>query len=212
MTTDVRHPVFARLYNRLSEQMEAAGGGEHRRRLLAGLTGEMIEVGAGNGLNLRHYPGTVTRVLAVEPEPYLREKAARNAARSSVPVDVVAGTAEALPAADATFDAAVCSLVLCSVAEPSVALAEIRRVLKPGGELRFYEHVRAEGRSLARLQRAMDATFWPKMAGGCHAGRDTVAEITRAGFVVEALEVFRFPEGRVPVPTSPHVIGSARVG
>lgn len=212
MTTDVRHPVFARIYTRLSKKMDVRGGREHRQRLLAGLTGDVVEVGAGNGLNFRHYPQTVTRVLAVEPEEYLRNEAVRNAARAPVPVDLVAGTSEALPAADATFDAAVCSLMLCSVPDQAVALAEIRRVLKPDGELRFYEHVEADSPSLARVQRAMDATFWPKVAGGCHASRDTVAAITHAGFAVEALDAFRFPDGRVPVPTSPHVIGAARIG
>lgn len=205
MTGQVRHPLFARLYTRLSRQMDEAGGREHRRRLLAGLDGEVIEVGAGNGLNFAHYPAAVTRVLAVEPEPYLREEARRHAAAATVPVEVVDGTAGSLPAADATFDAAVTSLVLCSVADQAAALAEIRRVLRPDGELRFFEHVRAAQPGMSRLQSLLDATFWPHVAGGCHTGRDTRAAVERAGFTVEAVEDFRFPETRVPLPTSRHL-------
>lgn len=205
------HPLFARMYARLSRRMEAQGVGDHRRRLLAGLTGQVIEVGAGNGLNFRHYPEAVSRVLAVEPEPYLREQALRNARRATVAVEVVDGDASSLPAEDATFDAAVCSLVLCSVPDPRSALAEIRRVLTAQGQLRFYEHVRSASPRLAKVQQLMDATFWPKVAAGCHASRDTLSCIRAAGFRVEALEEFRFPDSRL-VPVAPHAIGVAHVG
>src|SRR5688500_13593143 len=133
----------------MSPRMEAMGYGEERGRLLAGLGGEVVEVGAGNGMNFRHYPGTVTRVLAVEPEARLRAIAGRNAARAPVPVEVVDGVADHLPAGDAAFDAAVTSLVLCTVPDPARALAEVRRVLRPGGELRFLEHVAADTPGLA---------------------------------------------------------------
>ena len=124
--------------------------GDHRRRLLTGLTGRVLEVGAGNGLNFPHYPATVTEVLAVEPEPYLRRLALAAARSAPVPVRVVAGTAEALPVPDGAVDAVVASLVLCTVAELDQALAEVGRVLRPGGTLRFYEHVRADDPRLAR--------------------------------------------------------------
>lgn len=205
----VRHPVFARCYARISTALEAQGADQHRRELLAGLHGTVIEVGAGNGLNFAHYPTSVTHVLGVEPEPHLRRLAREAAPTASVPVDVVEGLAEDLPAADGSCDAVVASLVLCSVADPPAALAEMRRVLGADGELRFYEHVRARSRPLRRVQRLADATLWPRCAGGCHVGRDTPSAIEQAGFVVDRLRRFRFPDGRVPAPASPHVIGRA---
>ena len=125
--------------------------GDHRRRLLAGLTGRVLEVGAGNGLNFQHYPAAVTEVLAIEPEPYLRRLALAAARRAPVPIRVVAGTAEALPALDGAVDVVVASLVLCTVTDLDQALAETRQVLRPGGKLRFYEHVRAEDPSAGPL-------------------------------------------------------------
>lgn len=209
MVEDVRHPIFARIYTRLSRVMEQQGAAEHRTRLLQGLAGEVLEVGAGNGLNFRHYPPSVTRVLAVEPEPYLRRQARRNAAEAPVPVEVVDGVAGELPVPDRSYDAVVCSLVLCSVPDQRAALVDIRRALRPGGELRFFEHVRAGSRPLASVQKALDATVWPHVAGGCHAARDTTAAIAQAGFDVTEVDAFRFPEGKVPAPTAPHVIGRA---
>jgi ubiquinone/menaquinone biosynthesis C-methylase UbiE len=183
--------------------------GEHRDRLLAGLRGQVIEIGAGNGLNFAHYPREVTRVVAVEPEPYLRRLATAAARRAPVPIEVVGGTAGELPAGAATFDAAIACLVLCSVPDQARALAELYRVLRPGGGLRFFEHVRAEGGGLARVQRLVDATVWPWLVGGCHTGRDTAAAIDRAGFAVERLDRLRFPDSRLPQPTSPHIVGTA---
>ncbi len=108
MTSTYRpRPVFARFYARISPVLDRAGAAAHRRRLLDGLTGAVIETGAGNGLNFRHYPRQVTRVLAVEPEPRLRDLARRAAAAAPVPVEVTDGAAEHLPAADGSFDAAV---------------------------------------------------------------------------------------------------------
>jgi ubiquinone/menaquinone biosynthesis C-methylase UbiE len=203
------HPIFARVYVRISSAMEREGGADHRDRLLAGLSGRVIEVGAGNGLNFGHYPPEVTGVLAVEPEPYLREAARRGAESAAVPIEVVDGVADDLPAADETFDAAVASLVLCSVPDQRAALREMHRVLRPGGQLRFFEHVRADTPGLRRAQRLVDATIWPRLLGGCHTGRDTAAAIEASGFELERLERFRFPEAGLPVPTSPHVLGIA---
>ncbi|MGH9245033.1 MAG: class I SAM-dependent methyltransferase [Acidimicrobiales bacterium] len=189
--------------------MDEGGVADHRRRLLAGLTGRVIEVGAGNGLNFAHYPPEVTRVLAIEPEPYLRGVAQRHAADASAPVEVVGGVAEHLPAGDAMFDVAVASLVLCSVPDPQVVLGELYRVIKAGGTLRFFEHVRADTPGLARVQRLLDATVWPTFGGGCHASRDTATAIERAGFTIEGLEHLRFPDIRISMPTSPHILGTA---
>jgi SAM-dependent methyltransferase len=208
--TDISHPLFARLYARLSVAMEGQGLAEHRARLLAGLRGRVIEVGAGNGLNFAHYPGTVTEVVAVEPEPFLRERARQAALRAEVPVRVVGGVAGRLPAEDAAFDAGVVSLVLCSVPDQASALAELHRVIRADGQLRFFEHVRATTPGLTRVQRLLDVTVWPTVAGGCHASRDTAGAISAGGFAVERLERFRFPEARLPAPTSPHVLGIAR--
>lgn len=205
---DDRRPLFARFYRWQSEKMEPHVGA-HRAELLAGLSGAVIEVGAGNGLNFAHYPPEVTEILAVEPEPYLRGEASRAAAEAPIPVAVVAGRADRLPADDESSDAAVASLVLCSVDDQALALAELRRVLRPGGQLRFYEHVAADTPLTAWVQRAMDATVYPRLAGGCHASRDTVAAIERAGFDIEQLRRFSFPDCRA-VPVHPHVIGRAR--
>lgn len=152
----VHHPIFARLYARLSASAEAKGAAAHREEMLAGLAGRVVEVGAGNGLNFAHYPMTVSDVVVVEPEAHLRKLAATAAAEARVPVTVVDGTADRLPLDDASCDAAVWSLVLCSVADEDGALAEVRRVLRPSGELRFYEQVIDNSQRIARVQRIVD--------------------------------------------------------
>ncbi|MGH3646572.1 MAG: class I SAM-dependent methyltransferase [Micromonosporaceae bacterium] len=206
---DVNRPIFARFFARVSPAMDQGGMAEHRSRLVAGLTGRVIEVGAGNGLNFDHYPTTVTEVVAVEPEPHLRRLAEQRAGDAPVPIRVIPGTAQRLPAADGEFDAAVCSMVLCTVPDQPRALAEVYRALRPGGELRFLEHVRAERAGLARTQRVLDATVWPLLMGGCHLHRDTAAAIETAGFAVAHLDRMSFPETRLPLPASPHIIGTA---
>jgi ubiquinone/menaquinone biosynthesis C-methylase UbiE len=207
--TKVSHPLFARFYAWASPRMEKAGYGERRGQLLAGLTGRVLEVGVGNGMNFAHYPPEVTAVLAVEPEPHLRALAETQADETAISIVVVDGTADHLPAADASFDAVVASLVLCSVPDVPAALTEIRRVLRPGGELRFFEHVRADTPGLARVQRVLDATVWPTVGAGCHAHRDTRTAIEEAGFTIKDLEHLRIPETTIPGPTSPHILGAA---
>lgn len=205
----VHHPVFARLYLRTVRRRSAGAEDDYRRELLAGLTGQVIEVGAGSGINFPLYPTTVAHVLAVEPEPVLRAEACKNAARAAVSVTVVDGVAGNLPVDDQSQDAAVASLVLCSVADQRGALEEFHRVLRPDGELRFYEHVVAEQRTAASLQRLADLVFWPRVAGGCHLSRDTGAELERAGFAIERQERFTFSPGP-PIPAIPHILGVAR--
>src|SRR6266545_4802171 len=202
----VRHPVFARYYARVGHLLDAEVDG-HRSRLLAGLEGRVLEVGAGTGLNFPHYPATVTEVVAVEPEPYLRRLALTAARQVPAPIRVVDAAAEALPAKDTCFDTAVASLVLCSVADLVRALAEIGRVLRPGGTLRFYEHVRADAPGLARWQDRLQRP-WGWLAGGCHPNHDTVAAITAAGLQVVALE--RFDLQAMPALVRPHVLGVAQ--
>jgi ubiquinone/menaquinone biosynthesis C-methylase UbiE len=203
------HPVFSRVYPSIARAGEKGGAGEHRRALLAGLQGRVIEVGAGHGLNFAYYPADVSEVIAVEPEPHLRELARRAAERVTVRVNVIDGSAEALPAGEGEFDAAVASLVLCSVPDQDVALREIHRVLHGGAELRFYEHVIARDPLAARVQRVLDATIYPFLAGGCHCARDTGAAIGRAGFEIEREERIAFKPSPL-VPVIPHILGAAR--
>ncbi|MER7171941.1 class I SAM-dependent methyltransferase [Streptomyces mesophilus] len=206
----VHHPIFARFYEKQSVAAEKLIA-THRKELLAGLTGRVIEIGAGNGLNFAHYPSAVSEVVAIEPERHLRQLAASAALRAEVPVDVVPGAAEALPVKSEAFDAAVFSLVLCSVRDVPRALAEARRVLRPGGELRFFEHGRApKGRAMAGFQRGLDATLWPRLFGGCHVAREPVASIRDAGFEIAASRDFLIPPSRLRLPTSYCVIGTAR--
>ncbi|MFG1942689.1 class I SAM-dependent methyltransferase [Nonomuraea sp. NPDC048826] len=202
-----QHPRFARAYDRMSRQAEATTG-ELRARLLAGLSGRVLEVGAGNGLSFPHYPSGVREVVAVEPDDLLRAAAERAAATAPVPVRVVPGHAGALPAEDGTFDAAVASLVLCTVPDQAAALAELRRVLKPGGELRFFEHVRS-GRPVRGLLQQLITPVWSLVAGGCHPARDTAAAIAAAGLTIEEHDRF----AHQPLPGSPrltHILGRAR--
>lgn len=205
----VRHPLFARIYLRMAGRRAEGEEAEHRRRLLDGLAGRVVEVGAGSGLNFEHYPDAVREVVAVEPEPTLRAAAIETAERAPVPVRVVDGVAGDLPLADDSFDAAVASLVLCSVPDQSRALAEMSRVLRPGGALRYYEHVISRRRLGARLQRLADATLWPRVSGGCHLSRDTERAIADAGFTIERQERFPYTPGP-RVMAIPHLLGVAR--
>lgn len=183
--------------------------GVHRERLLAGLSGRVLEVGAGNGLNFAHYPPVVEEVVALEPEPYLRQKARQAATRAPIPVRVADGDASRLPFESGSFDAAVASLVLCTVPEPEVALAEMRRVLMSGGELRFMEHVRADGPVKPLVQTLLDRShLWPLLGGGCHCSRPTLAILAATGFRV--LDVETVDVGPSWWVTNPHVCGSAR--
>jgi len=204
---DLQHPRFARAYLKLSAVCEARGAASHRGKLLSGLSGRVIEVGAGNGLNFGHYPPAVTEVVAVEPDDLLRAVAERAADEASVPVRVVAGHAEALPAADSSFDAAVASLVLCSVPDQGRALAEIARVLRPGGLLAFYEHVRSAQPVLGWAE-DLATPIWRRAAGGCHPNRDTVRAVERAGFVVDVADRFIFRYSPY-MPGLAHVIARA---
>lgn len=205
----VSHPIFARLFDRLSRVMERELG-ERRDELVSGLSGRVLEVGAGNGIGFRRYPATVDEVVALEPEPYLRAKAERAALAAPVKVRVGDGLADRLPLGQGGFDAVVVSLVLCSVPDSGRALEEALRVLMPGGELRFLEHARSGRPVKARVQAALDRSrVWPAVAGGCHCARDPVGTIETAGFRVERQR--RFDLGPSWVLTNPHVIGVARV-
>ncbi|WP_329295884.1 class I SAM-dependent methyltransferase [Streptomyces pseudovenezuelae] len=209
MAKAVSHPLFARIYPRINAFAEAHGSVEHRQEMLAGIHGRVIEIGAGLGSNFAHYPAQVEQVVAVEPEARLRAVAERAAAKAAVPVEVRAGRAEELPADDDNFDVAVFSLVLCTITDVPAALAEARRVLKPGGELRFYEHVRSERPRFFRAQRLLNP-LWGVLGGGCHLTRDTERAIQAAGFTVKEIRRFDFLINGRANPASPSIIGTAR--
>lgn len=193
----------------MAASAEGKGAAEHREEMLAGLEGRVVEVGAGTGLNFGHYPAAVDEVVAVEPEPLLRQMAERAAERAEVAVTVVDGAADGLPVQDESSDAVVFSLVLCSVSDQHRALAEARRVLRAGGELRFYEHVLDDRPGFARFQRIVDVVH-PYVAGGCHVTRQTDAAIEAAGFEIVDMRRFRFAPELLAKQAAPKILGRAR--
>ncbi|MGZ4172300.1 MAG: class I SAM-dependent methyltransferase [Solirubrobacteraceae bacterium] len=209
MSQDVQNPLFARFYHRVCGRDLGNGEDDLRREMRAGVAGQVVEVGPGNGINFAHYPATVTEVIAVEPEPYLRRQAEKAAPGAPVPVRVVTGVAEALNLEPHSVDAVVACGVLCSVPDQAAALREFRRVLRPGGELRFYEHVRSRRPRFARWQQRLDP-LWARLFGGCHLTRDTVAAIEAAGFALERCRGFGFPVNAHVTPVVPRVLGTAR--
>ncbi|OQR62789.1 SAM-dependent methyltransferase [Streptomyces maremycinicus] len=207
----VHHPLFARCYARLGAAAETrAGLAAVRDQLLVGLSGRIIEIGAGNGLNFAHYPAAVSEVVAIEPERHLRTLALEAARSAQVPVDVVPAVAEALPVKSEAFDGAVVSLVLCSVRDLPRTLGELRRVLRPGGELRFFEHGPGGGPAMRFTQRALDRTVWPTLAGGCHLTRDALDALREAGFELGPYRRLTVPEKGPRSPASYCVLGRAR--
>jgi SAM-dependent methyltransferase len=197
-------PRASRFFIRVAAAADRRGGLDHRRRLVAGLSGRVVEVGAGHGPNFALYPPQVTEVIAVEPDATMRAAAASAAASAKVPVTVVAGHSDSLPLGDGEADAVVFSLVLCMVPEQARTLAEAARVLRRGGEVRFYEHVRSPGRIRGLLQDAVTPLVAWRV--GCHPNRDTVAAVQAAGLGIDQLSVFGF--GPPPVKLR-HVIGTA---
>lgn len=195
--------LFARVYDRIVAPMEEAGLRDWRRALLAGLSGTVVEIGAGTGANLALYPATVRRLVLTESSPHMLARLRGAVAEAATgtgaggdggpppdrvaagAVEVVEASAEAMPLADGEADAVVSTLVLCTVPEPAAALAEARRVLRPGGRLVFLEHVAADDRPpRLKWQRRIDH-IWPHVAAGCHLTRRTEASITEAGFVID---------------------------
>jgi ubiquinone/menaquinone biosynthesis C-methylase UbiE len=170
----------------------------------------VIEVGSGDGRSFEFYPAAVTGVLAVEPDPTARAAAEERARSAAVPIEIVEGVAETLPAEDVSFDAAVVMGVLCSVPDPPAALAEVRRVLAPGGELRFWEHVRSRNTLFRGFQRASDSLYWTKALGGCETSRDTEAAIRSAGFEFVALDHGFHSSSVLAIANAPYILGVAR--
>ena len=203
----VDNPFFARIWPTIAahetEQIRAL-----RRENLAGLSGRVLEVGAGIGTNFPLYPDSVAQVVAVEPEHRLAVRARDAAADASVPVVVSDAAVEDFSAAE-PFDAVVCSLVLCSVNDPDSVLRQLFSWLRPGGELRYLEHV-ASGGIRGRFQRLVDATIWPKLAGNCHTHRHTGESIRAAGFEVDNARIEQTLPAWAPLPVSEFVLGRAR--
>ena len=181
-----------------------------RRRLLAGVRGRVLEVGCGDGRSFEHYPTRVTQLVAVEPDPTARAVAAERARAAAVPIDLLDGTAEAVPVDDGSFDAVVAMGLLCTVPDPAAALAEVRRVLEPAGELRFWEHVRSRHVPLRLLQRSFDALFWTRALGGCRTTRDTAAAIATSGFELVSLDRGFHASSLLTITAAPYIIGVAR--
>ena len=206
MSDVVDNPFFARLWAAMSTR-EPESLLRLRRENLAGLTGRVLEIGAGTGTNFTFYPDTVTEVVAVEPERRLATLALGAAADAPVSVTVDTDTVEKFTDSG-SFDAVVCSLVLCSVDDPEQVVSQLFSLIRPGGELRYLEHVAGVG-PRARLQRFADATVWPRLLGNCHTHRHTEETIVRAGFrVTGARREWTFPAW-VPLPVAEFAIGVA---
>ena len=198
--------LFARLYDRALAGAERAGLAERRRSLLAGAQGRVLEIGAGTGLNLAHYPAGIEEVVLTEPEePMARRLEARLRDRG-LAWRVVRAQAESLPFEDSSFDTVVCTLVLCTVDDPQRALAEIRRVLRPGGRLLFLEHVRSEDPRLAQWQDRLHGLQY-RFGHGCHCNRPTLAFVESSGLRVDAVERGRIPNA--PPIVRPSIVGRA---
>lgn len=202
------HPLFAALYDRALAPAERAGLRDRRHALLAQARGAVLEVGGGTGLNLAHYPtgGEIESVTVLEPDAAMHGRLLGRVATAAVPVAVHEVSLEAAPADLGPFDTVVTSLVLCSVPDIDVALARIRELLRPDGQVLFLEHVGVPGWRGA-VQKA-SSPVWRRVAGGCRPDRDSVAALRRAGFSVTSCDRFRLP--RTFPHVAPAVAGVAR--
>jgi ubiquinone/menaquinone biosynthesis C-methylase UbiE len=201
----MRRRLFAALYDTVSKGSEAAGMREERRQLLASTEGATIEIGAGTGLNLEHYPEAVTRLVLAEPDRHMRRRLRRRVDALERAAEVIDASAERLPFPDATFDTAVVTLVLCSVSNQEVALAEIARVLKPNGRLLFIEHVRSGDPKLAKRQDRIRPLY---NLVDCNPNRETLAAIEASTLRVESVRHGEVP--KAPKVERPMIVGTAR--
>lgn len=199
--------VVANLYDRFMSEVEEAGLSKWRSELLAGLAGEVLEVGAGTGRNIELYPPDVRGLVLTEPDRHMRALLERVVGGRDG-VTIANAPAEHLPFADERFDAAVSTLVLCSVRDPAAALSELYRVLRPGGKLVFIEHVAARDRPRRLLWQRRLEPFWRRLAGNCHLTRDTEQEIVSGGF--EIVEIERQSMRKALAIIRPTVRGIAR--
>lgn len=185
------HRLFAAAYDAALAPAERAGLSGRRRRLLSPARGRVLEVGAGTGLNLDHYPAAVDRLELIEPNAAMRSRLAGRVTRSSMPAEVHAGTLADAPVPEGVFDTVVATLVLCTVPDLAAALDRIAALLAPGGQLLFLEHGRAP-RLWGRAQ-AVATPAWRRLAAGCRLDRDVPVALRGAGFVISDIERFRLP-------------------
>jgi ubiquinone/menaquinone biosynthesis C-methylase UbiE len=201
------NPVFAAMYDRLMAGTERAGLADRRAELVAAARGATLELGAGTGLNLRHYPAAVTDLVLAEPDRHMARRLRARLSEAGRPAEVVEAPAERLPFEDGRFDTVVVTLVLCTVRDPARALDEIARVLKSGGRLLFLEHVRApNGTRLARWQDRLEGP-WGWFGAGCHPNRDTIAALDASPLSVESADRGELP--KAPPIVRPLVAGVA---
>lgn len=197
--------IFAKLYDPFFAAAERDGLSQRRADLLAQATGRVLEIGAGTGLNLEHYPAETEKVVLSEPSEPMAAKLRDRAAEAPFDCEVLIAPAENLPFPDDSFDSVVCTLVLCTVPDPEAALAEIARVLAPGGRLLLLEHVRSESADRAKWQDRLE-TPWRLFGNGCYCNRDTVSTVESAGFTLD-LQHGTFPHA--PPIIRPLISGSA---
>ncbi|MEX0993264.1 MAG: class I SAM-dependent methyltransferase [Solirubrobacterales bacterium] len=200
---------FARIYDRVTAASERAGLAQRRRALLMRAEGRVLEIGAGSGANVDKYPNTVTELVLTEPEEPMAARLDRRCAVVGRPARIVRSPAEALPFEDDSFDAVVCTLVLCTVKDPEQALAEIGRVLKSDGELLFLEHVRSSDPRAARWQDRLNP-LQRRIGHGCNCNRRTAELIAENGFEIAHLEHGEIP--KAPKYLRPLVTGNALLG
>jgi ubiquinone/menaquinone biosynthesis C-methylase UbiE len=198
---------FAALYDRMLAGTEDAGLRDRRRELLSEAEGATLELGAGTGLNLDLYPAAVTELVLTEPSEHMARRLRERAAAEARAVEVVESPAERLPFPDDRFDTVVGTLVLCTVDDPARTLAEVNRVLRPGGRLLFLEHVRSDDPRVARWQDRLERP-WRFMGAGCHCNRDTPATLEASPLRVERLDHGELP--KAPPIVRPLILGDAR--
>jgi SAM-dependent methyltransferase len=184
---------FSALYDWFIRSTEEAGLRDMRRETLAAASGRAIDIGSGTGANLGLYPDAVTELVCAEPDPHMLKRLRAKAEEGMARPEIVQAPAESLPFPDSSFDTAVFTLVLCTVPDPSAALAEAARVLKPGGTLLFVEHVRSEEAGLARWQDRLEGP-WRFFGDGCHCNRDTVHSIEDSPLTVELVHKGELPK------------------
>lgn len=199
--------LFSAVYDRGFKATEEAGLRDMRRELLSAARGRVLEVGAGTGLNLEHYPEEIESLILTEPDPHMAKQLRPKLAGSERRIELIEAPAEQLPFPDASFDTVVVTLVLCTVPDPDAGLAEIKRVLKPGGRLLFLEHVRSRDPGLAAWQDRLEKP-WRFLGDGCHCNRDTIATIERAGLELDDVDRGELP--KAPPIVRPLAGGSAR--
>jgi ubiquinone/menaquinone biosynthesis C-methylase UbiE len=199
---------FSALYDRCFKASEEAGLRDMRRELLAEARGRVLELGAGTGLNLELYPESVTDLTLTEPDPHMVKQLRKRVADSGRQGEVIEAPAEKLPFDDDSFDTVALTLVLCTVPNPTAALQEIKRVLKPDGQFLFLEHVRSPDPGLAKWQDRLEKP-WRFLGDGCHCNRDTVSAISAAGLKLGDVEQPEFP--KAPPIVKPMAKGSARL-